>query len=99
MGRAHPQSFLCLGQLGCRGQVFLAVLFSAEKGSFVTPTQFNYIHFEPHRYSLHCTTGRKCGQHTPNTSPQVFLFDLQHFKGPQAARLETEVHAWHFKFP
>lgn len=29
MGRAHPQSFLCLGQLGCRGQVFLAVLFSA----------------------------------------------------------------------
>lgn len=39
-----------------------------QKGSFVTPTQFNYIHFEPHRYSLHCTTGRKCGQHTPNTS-------------------------------
>lgn len=29
MGRAHPQSFLCLGQLGCRGQVFFAVLFSA----------------------------------------------------------------------
>lgn len=64
-----------------------------QKGSFVTPTQFNYIHFEPHGYSLHCTTGRKCGQHTPNTSPQLFLFDLQHFKGPQAARVETEVYA------
>lgn len=29
MGRAHPHSFLCLGQLGCRGQILLAVLFSA----------------------------------------------------------------------
>lgn len=75
-GPCLPTSFCLFGLTAFLGSDFSLVCSSQQQmGSFVMLSQSNYTHFESHHtYSLHSATGRKCGQHTFYSSPQVFLF-------------------------